>query len=275
MRFFFITNSPEVAAWVARRGVSRLFVDLELIGKKLRQGHLSTVISGHTFADLATVRGAAPDAEVMARLNPLNDASASEVDLAVAIGTDILMLPMYRTAAEAARFCELVRGRARVCLLVETAGAMEALADTLTTAAPDEVHIGLNDLHLDMGNSFMFEPLVNGSCDRMAATLRDAGVPFGIGGIARTGEGAVPAELLLGEHVRLGSTAAILSRSFHRGAASVTDLERDFVEEIGKLNAAYASWAAKPAAELDALHDEVRRRVTAIAEQRRVTTTAT
>ncbi|MDE0564737.1 hypothetical protein [Exiguobacterium sp. B2(2022)] len=44
--------------------------------------------------------------------------------------------------------------------------------------------------------------------------IRDAGIPYGFGGIARIGEGRVPAERIIPEHVRLGSSCVILSRSF-------------------------------------------------------------
>ena len=37
---------------------------------------------------------------------------------------------------------------------------------------------------------------------------------FGFGGIARIGEGDLPSDNILGEHVRLGSQSVILSRTF-------------------------------------------------------------
>lgn len=266
MRFFFITNSPELAPYAADRGVDRLFVDLEWNGKHERQGHLSTVISGHSFDDLALVRRAAPGVELMARLNPLHEGTSREVARALDCGSDVLMLPMYRSAADARAFCDAVGGRARVCLLLETVGAMESLAATAALEAVDEIHIGLNDLHLELRSRFMFEPLADGLVDGMAAILRGSGKPFGIGGVARVGEGLVPAELLLGEHARLGSTGAILSRTFHRDRKTVAELERemDFAAEISRLRAAYADCLALSPAELDEIHEEVRRRVRAI-----------
>lgn len=262
-KFFFITNVPALAAFVASRGVDRVFVDLELNGKVERQGHLSTVISRHTFADLAAVRRAAPDVELMARLNPLYPGTKQEVDSAIAIGTDILMLPMFSSAQELAEFCAIVDGRCRICPLVETIGAMSAIAEIAALPDIDELHIGLNDLHLELGNSFLFEPLAEGHIDRMATVLRDAGVRFGIGGLARTGEGLLPAELILGEHVRLGSTAAILSRTFHRGASSVEAIvsEMDFASEVAKLRKARAAYFSCDASELTAVHAEVQKRV--------------
>lgn len=265
-RFFFITNVPDLAAFVWAHGVDRLFVDLEFNGKLDRQGHLSTVISRHSFDDLVAVRRAVPDAEVMVRLNPLYEGTKGEIDQAVAIGADVLMLPMFRSAEELATFCELVDGRCRICPLVETVGAMNDIAAIARLPQISELHIGLNDLHLELGDRFIFEPLAAGRVDRMAAVLREAGIRFGFGGVARVGEGLLPAETILGEHVRLGSTAAILSRTFHREAVSLQSLsaQMDFGTELDKLRAAHRVHQEEDAAALLELHAGVQRLVSDI-----------
>jgi hypothetical protein len=48
----------------------------------------------------------------------------------------------------------------------------------------------------------------------MCNKFKCAGIPYGFGGIAKIGEGLLPAERVITEHYRLGSTRAILSRSF-------------------------------------------------------------
>jgi hypothetical protein len=67
----------------------------------------------------------------------------------------------------------------------------------------------------------------------------------------------------LGEHVRLGSTAAILSRTFHREAASVEAIsaEMDFASEVTKLRDARAAYFNCDAGELASVHAEVQKRV--------------
>ncbi|MBX3625498.1 MAG: aldolase [Rhizobacter sp.] len=266
MKFLMITNDPDMARFATGRGVDRVFVDLELLGKVERQGHLSTVISRHCLEDVATVRPAVPPGGLLVRVNPLHESIEREIDAVIEAGADIIMLPMFRSPAEVARFSAAVGGRARTCLLVETAAAAENLRDCVRVPGIDEVHIGLNDLHLDLGLRFMFEPVANGLVDRLAAVLRDEGVPFGIGGLARVGEGLLPAELLLAEHARLGSTGAILSRTFHRQAKSVAEIEADmdFGAELAKLRAALKGHLLAPAALLDERHSEVQRRVAGI-----------
>lgn len=263
MKFFMITNDPEMGRFVATRGVDRVFVDLELMGKVERQGHLSTVISRHSLDDVRRLRPVVPAGALLVRVNPMHAGSQAEIDAVIDAGADVIMLPMFRGPQEVQRFCRAVDGRARTCLLVETSAAAESLRDCVRVPGVDEAHIGLNDLHLDLGLRFMFELVANGYVDRLAAILRAEGIPFGIGGLARTGEGLLPAELLMSEHVRLGSTAAILSRTFHRQARSVADIEQhmDFAAEVAKLRDAYAHHQAATEAALLAQHREVQSRV--------------
>lgn len=259
MKFFFITNSVELAGFAAKNGADRIFVDLEILGKVQRQGHLNTVISRHSLVDVIAVRPVVPSGGLMVRINPINENSYQEIEEVIAAGADILMLPMFRTAREVEVFVSAVAGRARTSLLVETVGAMEALHECVAVRGVEEVHIGLNDLHLELGCRFMFEPLAQGLVDRMAGILNDAAIPFGIGGLARVGEGLLPAELLLAEHARLGSTRAILSRTFHRQATSVAHIraQMDFAAEVAKLRQAYAGCLAATQEQLLDNHRQV------------------
>lgn len=263
MKLFFITNNPGLASYVVANGVDRIFVDLEINGKVERQGHLSTVISRHDIADIRRIRAAVPAAEILARVNPVHDGLQEEVDQVIAAGADIIMLPMFRSPNEVRAFIGMVAGRVKVSLLVETVGAMKTLAETASLGGVDEVHIGLNDLHLELKNNFMFEPLANGLVDEMAAILKKANIPFGIGGIARVGEGILPAELLISEHVRLGSNAAILSRTFHRQIASVEEIaaQMDFADEVFKIRTEVSRAREMTTALLHENQREVQRRV--------------
>jgi 2-keto-3-deoxy-L-rhamnonate aldolase RhmA len=256
MKLFFITNCPELARFAQTSGADRIFVDLEVLGKQQRQGHLDTLISGHSVADVRALRPHVTRGNLLVRINPLNEGSFDEIEQVLDAGADIIMLPMFRHPAEVDVIAGAISGRARLCLLVETVGAMDTLAECVAVPGVDEVHIGLNDLHLELGNRFMFELLANGLVDRMAAILRAAGKPFGIGGVARVGEGLLPAELILAEHARLGSSAAILSRTFHRRAGTVVEIESqmDFAAEILKLRAAEAGHLAAAPEQLAQSH---------------------
>jgi 2-keto-3-deoxy-L-rhamnonate aldolase RhmA len=261
MQLMMIVNDPRIARYVATHGVDRIFVDLESLGKLERQGHRDTWLSRHTLDDVERVREALGDGTLLVRLNPWHPGSADEIDAAIARGADLLMLPMFRTLDEVRGFTRAVLGRVPVIPLAETAEAMDILPQVARTPGVSEVYIGLNDLHLSLGQRFMFEPLADGMLDRAAAQLREAGVPFGFGGLARVGEGLLPAEMIVAEHVRLGSTCAILSRTFHRQAASLEALlaEMDFPREVDLLREAHARTLGMDAAALASNHSEVRR----------------
>ena len=87
LKLMYITNDPAVAKIAADAGVDRIFIDMEVLGKAERQGGMDTVQSHHTPEDIAKVRAAIGDqAEIMARVNPLNPNSQTEIDDAIANG---------------------------------------------------------------------------------------------------------------------------------------------------------------------------------------------
>jgi hypothetical protein len=211
-----ITNDPAFAGRCDALEGMRLFVDLERLGKAERQAGRDTFISAHAVADVGRIRAAVRRSRLMVRVNPMNEGTAEEIDAVLAEGADLLMLPMFHRAAQLREFAALVNGRAPIVALLETAAALDTLDEWIDTPGLHEVFVGLNDLHLSLGLRFMFEPLAEGVVDRVAKAARARELRFGFGGIARLGEGHVPGRDVLAEHLRLGSRAVILSRTFHR-----------------------------------------------------------
>jgi len=256
-----ILNDPEVAKLAASSGVDRIFVDLEINGKFARQGHRDTLISKHSFEDVERVRKAVPGTPLLVRLNPWYEGSRAEIDRAISLGVDILMLPMFKRIDEVAAFCDYVAGRAQVIPLLETAEAAEIVDAVAALSGVAEVYIGLNDLHLSMNKSFMFELLVDGTVAHLANSIRAQGKPFGFGGIARIGEGLLPAEKILAEHIRLGSSSVILSRTFHRPYDDKVpgDSPMNLKLEVDKVRSAAAFYRSCDVAVLEANRGELKR----------------
>ena len=253
MDFIQITNDADFAAFAARCGVARLMVDLERNGKIERQGGLGTFISNHRPEDVAQVHLAAPQTPLIVRVNPLHSGSGDEIDQAVAAGATHLMLPMFRTVAEVADFASLAAGRARTIALLETREALEGVAQWAPLPGLDELYVGLNDLHRALGMRFMFEPLAEGLVDHVAAVAKQAGKRFGFGGIARLDEGLLPGRVVLGEHLRLGSTSVILSRTFNRERieAPGSDWRAIYARELGLLQHAATVLSQRDEAEVE------------------------
>lgn len=250
LKLMYITNRPDVAAVAEASGVDRIFVDMEYIGKGVRQGGMDTVQSRHTVEDVRRIRQVLTKADLMVRCNPIHEAteeygsSAEEIDAVVAAGADIIMLPYFKTAAEVETFVRLVGGRARTLLLIETPEAAEAIDGILEVEGIDEVFVGLNDMSLGYGKHFMFELLSDGTVERLCEIFRRKGVPYGFGGIAAPGRGMLPAEYIIGEHYRLGSTCAILSRSFCNTAvvSDIEEIRAIFTEGLAEIRAVEANW---------------------------------
>jgi HpcH/HpaI aldolase/citrate lyase family len=237
-----ITNGIELAQRCDAMPGMRLFVDLERNGKAERQKGHDTFISTHQVEDVGKVKAVLKHSKLMVRVNPLQitdpAASQSEVDAVLAQGADLIMLPMFTNAAELQAFARIVAGRAPVVALLETAGALQSLDEWIDTIGIGEIFIGLNDLHLSLGCRFMFEPLLMGHVDRVASAAKSRGLRFGFGGIARMQEGALPGKAVLAEHLRLGSGAVILSRSFNRADGDLSD--HSFEQAVAQLRQAEA-----------------------------------
>jgi len=237
LKLMYITNQESIAAIAEKSGVDWIFIDLEINGKEERQGHLDTVISHHTTDDVKKIRAVLTKAKLLVRVNPIYEGSAAEIERAVGDGADIVMLPFFKTKAEVETFIRYIGGRAKTCLLCETAEAVENLDEIIAVKGIDYIHIGINDLHLEYKMKFMFELLADGTVEKLCEKFKAAGIPYGFGGIARIGQGTLPAENIIAEHYRLGSSQVILSRSFLKTdlATDLTRVEKIFKNDIAKI----------------------------------------
>ncbi len=259
IKLMYITNKPAIAKIAEENSVDRIWVDLETRGKQQRQSHVNSVKSDHTMEDVSAVRAAVNRAQLMVRVNPLFEGSKPEVDEVIARGADIVMLPMFRTTDEAKRFIDLVGGRAKTLLLAETRDAEQGIEDIAALDGVDEIHIGLNDLHLEHGMTFMFELLADGTVEKMGRAIQKRGIPFGFGGIARLDEGLLPARHVIAEHYRLGSEMAILSRSFYDSWVEAEPDEIRSIFHYGMLE--IRAFEKRLAEKTDAYFEENRTRV--------------
>ena len=214
LKLMYITNEPDIATIAENAGVDRIWIDLEVNGKEERQKNLDTVKSKHQISDIAPIKKVLKKSNLIVRVNPIYDGSEDEINSVIEQGADIVMLPYFKTVEEVRTFINFVNKRAKVCLLVETPEAVDKIDEILDLDGIDEIHIGLNDLHLGYKMNFMFELLADGTVEKLCKKFKKKNIPYGFGGVSRVGTGTLPAEHIIIEHYRLGSQIVILSRSF-------------------------------------------------------------
>ena len=255
-----ITDDVGLAAEAERAGIDRIMIDLEREGKAQRQAGRHLFQSSHELASVGPMKAALECASLVVRINPPSERTPHEIEAVLAAGADVIMLPYFRTPSEVRAFVQMVAGRSRVSLLVETRAAAEQLSDCLSAGPIDEVHIGLNDLSIDLAFDVVFEPLCTGLIEHLTVTLRARSIPFGVGGLARLSCDTLPVgpERLLAEQVRLGCSRAWLGRTFREGLRGSR-----LTAEVASIRQAVARWSAASATALSenrhALIEEIAR----------------
>lgn len=236
IKLMILASTPSEAIDAQNAGIDRVFYDLEYIGKAERQRGRNTVKSMNSIDDIPKIRSVVTTSELLVRTNPIHTYTKQEVEKAISYGADVLMLPMVMDHKDVEQYVDFVNGRAKICIMIETAASLARLDNILAVPGVDELFIGLNDLHISMNLTFMFELLSGGLVEYAANKCNNARMPFGFGGIARIGEGMLPSDYILAEHVRLGSQSVILSRTF-KGIEGVDENARkiDLTEEVEKV----------------------------------------
>jgi hypothetical protein len=251
------TNDVLRAAWADGAGVDRIGVDLETIGKSDRQKGLPTWISPHSLGDLERIRPSIARAALFVRANPLHEGSTAEIEALLERHAAIVMLPNFTRAAEVEAFVGLVKGRARVVPLVERVAALDAIS-SLPALGIDEIHVGLNDFSIDLGERNRLAVLGLPVMDRLAALAHQGGLKLGLGGLGRALDESlpVPSDLVYAQHARLGARGALIARSFFTADMTETQLGA----EITRMRSRLAEWMSAPQAALEDARAELVRR---------------
>lgn len=235
-------------------GVDGLIIDLETKGKAERQTGFDTEINAHTLVDLEEVKTLA-DAHILCRINGPGPDTRQEIRDVLNAGADEIIVPMIRHLDEAHAVVEAISGAAGITLMVETVEALGFIPE-LCALPIDRIYVGMNDLQISRGSETLFDPLIDGSIDRIRTDVR--GVQFGFGGLTLRGHGdPVPVHYLVSELARMQANFTFLRRSFYRDVIGhspkvVFDQMRKDVQQAHTLDALQVS------AELDRLTTIVR-----------------
>jgi hypothetical protein len=235
-------TDPAVVAEATDAGIAGFIVDWETRGKAHRQAGAGTQINDDTLADLERVR-AATGARVLCRVNGFGPWLRREIDCAVDAGADEVLLPMVRHPNEVDRALDMVAGRCGLGILIETRAGVRATPE-LVRRPLSRVYVGLNDLRIDRGSNELFEPLIDGTVDRVRSYVD--GPRFGVAGLTLPERGApVPSRLLAAELVRIRAEFTFLRRSFLADTAG-----RPLAPAVAAIRDHLAGLAQRPPQEL-------------------------
>tara|TARA_B100001059_G_C17806783_1_gene569687 strand:- start:794 stop:1627 length:834 start_codon:yes stop_codon:yes gene_type:complete len=250
-KFITISNDKTASKIYDECGVSMVMVDLESKGKASRQPPNSWV-SDHQLSDIQSVKSVLKSAELLVRVDSPPSRDKDQVEKAINGGADAIMLPYFFSLDDVRVLNRQIRSRVPMYLLVETLSAVENLEKILSHFDIEYVHVGLNDLSIEMGLPFMFQALMSKEVDVIAAACSRRGVPFGIGGIARTGMFRPSADLILSKHKQLGSKGVILNRSFCKWNSGESHQKycEVFTKSLKEIDAAIWKWEIASNAEL-------------------------
>ena len=247
-------TDPHVVAEATGAGIDGFIVDWERRGKDRRQAGQDTQINNDTRADLERVRGATA-ARVLCRVNGFGPWTRREIDAAVHAGADEVLLPMVREPDEVDRALRMVNGRCGLDILVETQAGVRQTPQ-LVRRPLSRVYVGLNDLRIDRGREDLFEPLADGTVDRIRSYVR--GPKFGVAGLTLPGRGApVPSRLLAAELVRIRADFTFLRRSFLADTAG-----RPLAPAVAAIREHLAGLARRPPMDQDRDRQDLVRMVT-------------
>lgn len=254
------TADPGVARAADAAGIDRIGLDLELLGKADRQAGQGTWVSPHTVDQLPPVRDSLRKAGLFARTNALHRGSKEELERLIDLGVEFLMLPNFSRVSEVEQYLRLVDGRARVIPLLERVAIRPDLPRLLDISELKEIHLGLNDLSIDLGLPARLAVLTSDFVREIAAAVCAAGVRLGVGGIGRAYDNhlPVPSDLIYGQYPRLGATAALISRSFAAEQLSPEALRA----EVRKSRQRLSEWFTATKAQTDEACEALRRHFT-------------
>jgi HpcH/HpaI aldolase/citrate lyase family len=227
---FLFSTDEEFAREALAAGIDGLVVDWEHLGKQHRQAGADTEINHDTPADLVRLRRSI-DAPILVRIHAAGETSAREVEEAIDGGATEILLPMVRRVDDVTRVLELIEGRCRLGILIETVDAVRIAAD-LASLPLERVYVGLNDLAIDRGIANIFTSVADGTVERVR---RVCPKPFGFAGLTHPDGGSpIPCRLLIDEMVRLDCAFSFVRRSFRRDVQryGVAEVVRALREEI-------------------------------------------
>ena len=209
-------TDPERVKSLSDVGFSSFIVDLEVMGKDLRQLGYNTEINLNAPDDILNLANLGVP-RIWTRVNRFGEHTKGEIALALSHGSSCIILPMVRTVEEVDLTLRYVGGRAEVCVMIETPEGVE-IASRIEHTSVASAYFGLNDYSISTGNRNIFGAVADGTVAEVRAKLKSK--RFGFAGLTHPDAGSpIPSIDILRELERVQCSFTFMRRSFRRDLA--------------------------------------------------------
>lgn len=227
MKYFFFTANQLLAKKALECGVDYVIIDWERRGKDKRQLNKGFEINEDSEEDAKRIANEV-GVPICIRINALSEETEEEVRRALDCGAEVVMLPMSQSVDQVQCFLDILGGRAKSLIQIETKHLLEEVV-ALKNLDWDFTHVGLNDLMLSRNKSNIWESVYDGTVSEICKKLQ--GRAYGFGGLTTVDGGfPIPAKWIIKKMVADGCSVGILRRSFKSDI-----IGRDMCDEIAKL----------------------------------------
>ena len=125
------------------------------------------------------------------------------------------MIPMISDIQSYKRICNFVNKRIKIIPLIETPYSFFKMDEIITMGFSNQIHFGLNDLKLSIGNNNLFELLFSPVFIKSVKMISKKTKITGVGGVGSPlSKQIFDPKYILNECLNMGCNSVILSRSF-------------------------------------------------------------
>ena len=217
MHLIYFVNSLAKAIYIDSRHKSILFtLDQETIGKFARQPSYTRIGSASCtlFFDL---KNQIVHNRIGIRINSFTNLSIAEIYFLNTHLPDFVIVPMIKNVFDIQNLRQILDPAIEIIPLIETCSSLVDLPRIVACSFINRVHLGINDLSIELGLGFMFNFLLSPAFDWYSDICSQNKVSFGFGGVSAPLSDATAALKpfhIITEHARIGSDCCIISRNF-------------------------------------------------------------
>lgn len=150
--------------------------------------------------------------------NDFEKTTEAQIETAISCGANTIVLPLTESVEHIIRAKAVIKHRAQLIVMIESQIGVDNFHD-ISKESFAAVYIGLNDLSISRGGRPLFQPLWDGTVEKIIALSR---VPVGVGGITEPSFGhPIKSQDIIERYAELGVKFTVLRRSFESAIQSV------------------------------------------------------